>query len=163
MNNLPIGTLITPNGLLSGLWAMPRPTTHRWGSGAVLSRIEEIWGCDIIFGKTDQVSGITVDKNPGVNPTFVADWVDMSFAGDDEYGVGYWDPPYLGYIGPEGDVHYSRLEPCLREICRILSDKLFILSPLIYPCPKGWKRIAVIAITFGPNKIIRCLQGFQKQ
>jgi hypothetical protein len=54
------------------------------------------------------------------------------------------------------------MSKCLKEICRITSKRLYILSPLLYPCPKGWERHSIIAITYGPNKIIRALQGFNK-
>lgn len=116
----------------------------------------------IIFGKQDQVEGLTVDINPSNNPTVVADWSSLPFR-DGMLERGYWDPPYLGYIGADSDVHYKRMDDCYREICRILSRRLFILSPLVYPAPKGWHRIAVIAVTMGPNKVIRCLQGFEKK
>ena len=153
---------MTPNGLYSGLWALPRPLTSHWGSGELLSRIESIWGkCDIIFGKQDQVDGFTVDIDPAVNPSVVANWEDMPFA-DGEFSSGYWDPPYLGYIGENGDVHYSRLQKSFDEICRVIKEKIFVFSPLVYPCPDGFKREAVIAITMGPNKIIRCLQCFTR-
>ena len=159
---MPTGTIRTPNGLLSGLWALPRPLTKHWGSGQIMKRISDLWNKpDLVLGKQDQVDGFTVDHDENTNPSIVAKWEDMPFS-DKKFSVAYWDPPYLGYVGKDGDVHYNRLDPCLREICRVTKDKLFILSPLIYPCPKGWHRIAVIAITMGPNKIIRSLQGFQR-
>ena len=159
---LPIGTVITPNGLYSGLWALPRPTTKHWGSGLIQERIEGVWGpCDIVFGKQDNSSGFTVDVDASVSPSLVADWSSMPLL-DGQFNQGYWDPPYLGRVGKDGDVHYNRMDGCLREIVRVVSRRILILSPLIYPCPKGWKREAVIAITMGPNKIIRCLQAFIK-
>ncbi len=79
------------------------------------------------------------------------------------FSQGYWDPPYLGRVGEDGDVHYSRLDASLREICRVLSRRLLILSPLIYPSPDGFRRSAVIAVTMGPNKVIRCLQAFDRE
>lgn len=160
MTILPIGTITTPNNLLSGLWALPRPTTHHWGSGLVIDRIEKVWGKpDICFGKQDQVNGFTVDLSIEVSPSITANWNALPFC-DNSFRFGYWDPPYLGRIGNDGDVHYKRLDDCLSEMCRILSNRIVILSPLIYPCPKKWKRDAVIAITMGPNKVIRCLQSF---
>jgi hypothetical protein len=159
---LPIGTITTPNNLLSGLWALPRPTTHHWGSGLVLDRITQVWGYpDICFGKQDHVCGFTVDSNIDVSPSVVSDWGALPF-GDNSFKFGYWDPPYLGHIGQDGDVHYKRLDNCLQEMCRVLQERIVILSPLVYPCPKGWKRDGVIAITMGPNKVIRCLQSFIK-
>ncbi len=160
--SLPLGSLLTPNGIVSGLWALPRPLTRHWGSGLILKRIEEVWGpVSINFGKQDQVTGFSVDSDPRVTPNVVADWCALPFV-DKSFGSGYWDPPYLGHIGKDKDVHYSRLEPCYREIQRVIAHRLFILSPLVYPRPKGFKRIAGIAITMGPNKIIRSLQGFER-
>jgi hypothetical protein len=156
------GTFRTPNGVVTGIWALPRAWTRHWGSGDVLPNIRRIWGkVDISFGKRDQVDGLTVDNDPIVKPSIVADWRHLPFR-DGQFGIGYWDPPYLGHIGSDGDVHYNRLDPCLHEICRVVNT-LFILSPLIYPCPKGFRRAAVIAITMGSDKIIRSLQGFTRQ
>lgn len=162
---LPIGTIKTPNGLLSGLWALPRPLTKKWGSGALVERIKQTWGPpDIVFGKQDQVSGpwVTVDKDSKVKPTIVADWCALPFK-DKSFKFSYWDPPYLGYVGKDGDVHYNRMDNCLREICRVSSERIVILSPLIYPCPENWKRDAVISCTYGPNKIIRAVQSFVRK
>ena len=157
--DLPIGTIITPNGLYSGLWALPRPLTSHWGSGDILKRIGRVWGLpSVTFGKQDQVNGMTIDCDLTQSPTVCADWNSLPFVSG-AFDSGYWDPPYLGKIGKDGDVHYNRLDGCLREIARVCR-MIFILSPLIYPAPKGFKRNAVIAITFGPNKIIRSLQGF---
>lgn len=156
----PFGTFRTPNRLLAGLWAIERPKTRHWGSGIIQARIEKLWGtCSVIFGKQDQVEGFTIDNDELAKPTVVADWAALPFR-DGTFVSGYWDPPYLGFIGKNGDVHYNRLDSCFKEMCRVLQCRITILSPLVYPCPTGWKRDAIIGITFGPNKIIRCLQGF---
>lgn len=153
---------LTPNNIYNGLWALPRPLTSHWGSGMVLKKIENLWGkCDVIFGKQDQVDGLTIDIDPATNPSIVANWENLPFS-DNHFSIVYWDPPYLGYIGEDGDVHYSRLQKSFDEICRVIAERIFILSPLIYPCPLGFKREAVIAITMGPNKIIRSLQCFTR-
>lgn len=157
----PFGTFRTPNGFLSGLWALPRPLTRHWGQGEeLMQRIAATLGePDIIFGKQDTSHGFTVDMDPATEPSVIADWSAMPFE-DQQFRFGYWDPPYLGRIGEDGDVHYDRMDACLREICRVLEQRLVILSPLIYPCPKGWVREAVIAATMGPNKVIRAVQSF---
>lgn len=157
----PFGTFRTPNGFLSGLWALPRPLTRHWGQGEeLMQRIGAMWGQpDIIFGKQDTVEGLTVDADASASPTVVADWSALPFR-DRAFRFGYWDPPYLGHIGENGDVHYDRMDACLREMCRVVDERLIILSPLIYPCPKGWRREAVIAATMGPNKVIRAVQAF---
>ena len=161
MRNPPLGTLVTGSGFLAGLWTLPRPLTRHWGQGQeLMDRLHKMWGpVDVNFGKQDQVDGFTVDSDPATSPSVVADWSDMPF-GDEQFRSGYWDPPYLGSIGPDGDVHYNRMDDCYREIVRVLHHRLIILSPLIYPCPKGWRREAIIATTMGPNKIIRAVQSF---
>ena len=160
---LPLGTLVTPNGLYAGLWALPRPMTKHWGSGAVPSRIESVWGkIDIVFGMQDQVDDyFTVDCDAAVQPALVANWNNMPFM-DKQFGMGYWDPPYLAYIDDEMGAHYRLLFPELREILRVCSQRLFILHPMVYPTPKGWRRICMIAITMGPRKIVRMVQGFER-
>lgn len=160
----PFGTFITPTGKVSGFWALPRPLTSHWGQGEeLMQRIGALWGePDVIFGKQDQVSGLTVDMDPATEPSVVADWSALPFA-DRSLSFGYWDPPYLGSIGEAGDVHYDRMDPCLREICRVLDRRLVVLSPLVYPCPKGWTREGVIAVTYGPNKVIRAVQPFVRR
>lgn len=157
----PYGTFTTPTGKVSGFWALPRPLTSHWGQGEeLMERIAALWGePDIIFGKQDQVTGLTVDADPATSPSVVADWAALPFA-DRSYQFGYWDPPYLGSVGEDGDVHYDRMDPCLREICRVLERRMVILSPLVYPCPPGWDREAVVAVTYGPNKVIRAVQSF---
>ena len=161
---LPIGTITTPNGLFSGLWALPRPLTKHWGSGAIMERIKQVWGaCDAIFGKQDQVQcRVTIDNDIKVKPTVVAEWSSLPFK-DKVFSQSYWDPVYFSRIGKDKVVKFQRQDNCLREICRVTSKRLLILHPLIYPCPKGWRREAVIAITFGPNKMIRCLQSFVRK
>lgn len=159
----PYGTFTTPTGKVAGFWALPRPLTSHWGQGEeLLERISDTWGVpDITFGKQDQVVGFTVDNDPTTDPTVVADWAALPF-GDESFGYGYWDPPYLGRIGEDGDVHYDRLDGCLREMCRVLHTRLVILSPLIYPCPRGWVREGIVAVTYGPNKVIRAVQSFRR-
>lgn len=159
--DMPYGTVWTPNGLLSGLWALPRPLTSHWGQGQeLMQRMEKLWGrFDVVFGKQDTVSGLTVDSDPASGASVIADWAALPFA-DHSLRQGYWDPPYLGHVGDDGDVHYDRMDACLREMTRVCDVRLVILSPLVYPCPKRWKREAVIATTMGPNKVIRAVQSF---
>ena len=154
---------VTARGIYGGLWALPRPLTSHWGQGReLIERLERIFGhVEVAFGKQDQIAGFTVDRDESVAPSVVADWSAMPFR-DEAFGHGYWDPPYLGRVGERGDVHYNRLDGCLREIGRVLSWRLSILAPLIYPCPQGWTRRAVIGVTYGPNKVIRALQVFDR-
>lgn len=138
----------TPNGLYYDLWALPRPMTRTWGSGSLFKRLCENFGdVDMAFGKTDGIpEGVQyADLENGI------DWKDLPYQSN-SFNFGYWDPPYDKMYKPEG-VEIWRT-------CR----QLAILHPKIYPT--SWfadaKRIAMIAITMGPLKDIRCLQIFRK-
>jgi len=129
-------------------WACPRPLTSGWGSGQIFERIEAMLGRpDVAFGKTDGIpDGIfAVDKNNGY------EWADLPF-GDNKFEFGYWDPPYDKLYKSEG-----------MEIWRTV-QRLAILHTFIWP--RSWlvsaEREAMIAVTMGPMKQIRCLQVFRK-
>jgi hypothetical protein len=130
-------------------WACQRPLTKKWGSGQVFSRIEkEIGKIDVAFGKTDNIpDGVkAIDLNTGYN------WNKLPFK-DNEFEFGYWDPPYDKMYKHEG-----------MEIWRCCK-RLAILHTYIFP--RAWlkdaKREAMIAVTMGPLKQIRCLQVFKKE
>lgn len=165
---LPYNCFYTPNGVVNGLWATDRPRTGHWGSGQVLDRLIALgdilhWSTpDIIFGKQDQVTGFTIDNDPAVRPSVVADWAALPFA-DAAFTYGFWDPPYLSTTDKNAMIHYNLLLPCLREICRVVASRIAILHPMIYACPDGWRRSAVIAVTMGPMKVTRALQIFHRQ
>lgn len=129
-------------------WACQRPLTKHWGSGQVFNRIEQHFGKLVVaFGKTDGIpdSCLAVDKNTGY------DWISLPFK-DSEFAFGYWDPPYDHLYKKEG-----------QEIWRVCR-RLAILHTHMWP--RAWledaEREALVAITFGPMKRIRCLQVFKK-
>jgi len=129
-------------------WACQRPLTKKWGSGQVFNRIEkEIGKIDVAFGKTDNIPDEVkaIDLNTGYN------WNKLPFW-DNEFEFGYWDPPYDKMYKHEGI-----------EIWRCCK-RLAILHTYIFP--RAWlkdaKREAMIAVTMGPLKQIRCLQVFRK-
>jgi len=101
----------------------------------------------VAFGKTDGIpEGIlAVDRNTGY------DWPHLPFT-DNQFSFGYWDPPYDKLYKKEG-----------QEIWRVC-QRLAILHTFIWP--RAWlidgSREAMVAITFGPMKQIRCLQVFNK-
>lgn len=135
-------------------WACQRPLTKSWGSGQVFNRIMmHFERPDIVFGKTDGIPNyvMTVDKNEEVDPTFNCDWKKLPFK-TNQFEFGYWDPPYDKLYKNEG-----------KEIWRVCK-KLAILHTLIFPISwlKDAKRVAMIAVTMGPMKRIRCLQVFEK-
>jgi len=129
-------------------WACQRPLTHKWGSGQVFERIAKRFGePDVAFGKTDGIPGNVayVDLENGF------DWLSLPF-GDNLFEFGYWDPPYDKLYKREG-----------QEIWRCV-NRLAILHTYIWP--RAWLagaiREAMVAVTFGPMKQIRCLQVFRK-
>jgi len=136
------------NNIKYGFWACQRPLTHKWGSGQIFDRISKFMGKpDVAFGKTDNIPDdvFYVDKSNNY------DWIKLPFK-DNEFNFGYWDPPYDHLYKKEG-----------KEIWRCCK-KLAILHTYIFP--RTWLRnsirLAMIAITFGPMKQIRCLQIFEK-
>ena len=136
------------SNIIFDFWACQRPLTKKWGSGQVFSRIEKKLGKpDSAFGKTDGIpDGITaIDHNTGY------EWRNLPFE-DNHFEFGYWDPPYDKLYRPEG-----------MEIWRTVK-RIAILHTHIWP--RAWLkdsiREAMIAITFGPMKVIRCLQVFRK-
>lgn len=129
-------------------WACRRPLTSHWGSGDVFERIVANIGVpDAAFGKTDGIpEGITaIDRNTGY------EWSSLPFE-DNHFTFGYWDPPYDKLYKQEG-----------KEIWRVCK-RLAILHTYIWP--RAWlkksEREAMVAITMGPQKQIRCLQVFKK-
>jgi hypothetical protein len=138
----------TKSGIIFDFWACQRPLTHKWGSGQVFARIVNRFGTpDVAFGKTDNIpEGVFyIDKSNGY------DWNKLSFE-DNHFNFGYWDPPYDKMYKHEGI-----------EIWRVCKQ-LAILHTYIFPHAwlKDSERIAMIAITLGPLKQIRCLQIFRK-
>ena len=86
-----------------------------------------------------------------LKPIRLREWRNLPFE-DNHFEFGYWDPPYDKLYKPEG-----------MEIWRTVK-RIAILHTHIWP--RAWLkdsiREAMIAITFGPMKVIRCLQVFRK-
>jgi len=134
--------------IIFDFWACQRPLTHKWGSGQVFDRLsKQLGNPDIAFGKTDGIPDdvFAVDKLGGY------EWAKLPFR-DNQFIFGYWDPPYDKLYKQEG-----------QEIWRTC-QRLAILHTYIWP--RSWligaTREAMIAVTFGPMKQIRCLQVFRK-
>ena len=123
--------------------------TRKWGSGNVWSRIcKSPFGIpDIVFGKTDGIPEdvLAIDRNINF------EWKCMPFHRN-EFVFGYWDPPY--------DKLYKKEAQEIWRVCK----KLAILHPSVYPTSwfEGAIRVGMIPVTFGPLKVIRCLQVFEK-
>jgi len=135
--------------IIFDFWACQRPLTKHWGSGQVFNRIVENFGTlDVAFGKTDNIPDdvFYVDKSNGY------EWKSLPFK-DNHFKFAFWDPMYDHLYKKEG-----------MEIWRCC-QKLAILHTYIWP--RAWLkdsiREAMVAITFGPMKQIRCLQIFSKK
>jgi len=140
--------VFTESGVGQAFWACQRPLTRGWGSGEIFDRIEKTFGHpDVAFGKTDGIpdSVLAVDHNTGY------EWACLPFS-NNHFELGYWDPPYDKLYKKEG-----------QEIWRTCK-RLAILHTHVWPISwlKDAKREAIIAVTMGPMKQIRCLQVFQK-
>ncbi len=142
------GILLENEEIKFGYWALPRPLTSGWGSGKVWQRLcQEFAVPDVAFGIRDNIPS----KIIGVDLTTGFDWNKLPFE-NNQFIFGYWDPPYDHLYKNEG------IE--IWRTCR----RLAILHTHIWP--RAWlkkaKRQAMIAITMGPMKQIRCLQIFEK-
>lgn len=138
--------------MFTDLWATPRPRTAKWGCGELIAQVEAKFGeFDAFFGKTDGLPdhGISVDINQDGQPTVVADWRNLPFA-DGKFNFAFWDPPYDKLYRPE-----------LREIARVCK-RLALLHEYVQPLIHGWEGEAVLGITMGPNRRIRCLQIWKR-
>ncbi len=136
------------NNIMYGFWATQRPLTKGWGSGQVFERLSVVFARpDVAFGKADNIPSdvFSVDKTNGY------EWKALPFA-NDQFEFGYWDPPYDHLYKKEG-----------QEIWRTCK-RLAVLHT--YMWPRAWlkdaSRDALIAVTMGPLKQIRCLQVFTK-
>lgn len=132
-------------------WPCRRPLTATWGSDTVWKKICASFGQpDAAFGKTDGIPDdmyvTAIDRENGY------EWARLPFA-DSRFMFGYWDPPYDRLYKREG-----------QEIWRTVR-RLAILHTHIWP--RAWlmgaTREAMVAITMGPLKQIRCLQVFGKR
>lgn len=135
--------------IIFDFWACQRPLTKRWGSGQVFNRIVKDFGTpDVAFGKTDNIP----DEIFYVDKSNRYDWKSLPFT-TGQFKFGYWDPFYDHLYKKEG-----------MEIWRCCK-RLAILHTYIWP--RAWLkdsiREAMVAITFGPMKQIRCLQIFSKK
>lgn len=112
--------------------------------------------------------GDTIDINPDVNSTYVADCCGRLPIADGVYDVVIADPPYdsqditysdklykTGLVKP-----YSFVNEAVR-VCKV-GGFICILHQLVYKTLKGTERYAVIPITTGPNQRIRVLNIFKK-
>ena len=112
--------------------------------------------------------GDTVDIKPEVNPTYVADCRKELPIESDRYDVVIADPPYDSQNVTYSDKLYQTevVKPYsfVKEAVRVLKvgGYLCILHQLVYKCPDGVERYAVIPITTGPNQRIRVLNIFRK-
>jgi hypothetical protein len=144
-----LGGIRVKSAIKFDFWACQRPLTHRWGSGQVFVRITKQLGPpDVAFGKTDGIPDdvLAVDKELNY------DWIDLPYP-NNHFNFGYWDPPYDHLYKKEGI-----------EIWRTCK-RLAILHTHIWPRAwlKGSIREAMIAVTMGSMKQIRCLQVFRKE
>jgi len=138
--------------VFTDLWATPRPRTRRWGCGELIKQLETRFGkFDAFFGKTDgiPINAFSVDINPSTKPSLVCDWKNLPFP-DNHFGFVFWDPPYDKLYRQE-----------LKEIARV-SRRIALLHEFVQPLLPGFKREAVLGITMGPNRRIRCLQIWRK-
>lgn len=158
-------------GVFFDFWATQRALTKSWGSGQIFERVTATFGKpDAVFGATDNVplDGIAViDRSTG------HEWKSLGFP-PNQFAFGYWDPPYTERESPveEGErwvggrpKMFKREGMEIWRVCR----RLAILHTHVWPrawlekaSPEPVVREAMVAVTMGPLKQIRCLQVFRK-
>jgi len=167
-------------GVFTTQWACGRPMSKYKGAYPVglMNRLANLINFD---GKLilDLFSGTmeknenhhTLDLDPTLNPTYVADTTKILPIEDYTYDVVRADPPYnVEKNGKNYSKELYGVKPVkpysfVKEAVRILKPGgyLCILHHLVYIKPKRTIRKAVIGITSGPNMRIRTLNIFKKE
>ena len=167
------------SGVYTGFWACMRPRgpyTGLWPEG-LLERVWQLIGRPkTIFQSFAGLSkvGVGCDWNRNVRPDIVADSQHLPVK-PNSFDCVLMDPPYSEtYVQ-----HYSRLDQRIKatkppfsfykamaEAARVVKPggHLIILHTLIplHPNRQDFRRVAVIGVSTGPNKRIRCLSIFQR-
>jgi len=150
------------------VWALPRATgkyAQRF-PGLLLERIKERigWEEPVLFVCSGLVKeGMSVDMNPAVRPTVLADACHLPFA-DSLFGIVICDPPYDESRAAYWGYPYPRPNIMAREAARVTRPEglLIVLHWLVLITPPEMERVAVVAVTNGPNMRIRALNAFRK-
>jgi len=114
------------------------------------------WGKDRLWlfsGSHRDEGGITVDINPAVNPSHVADCSDLSFLKSESFDFIMADPPYSELEAKElYDLPYFNMVKTLNEMARVCKPGghvLFLhrLIPAIHPALSDeFKRLKIVGV-----------------
>jgi len=140
----------------------------------------------------DDPKAVTVDINPSHHPTYVADWNHLPFK-DEQFDFSFWDPPYdkrydkglreiarvtkrrLAILHQIVYPEYPMLSDWrkyaiigiipVNEGSNIFDEMLLRIGSLLFldDVLRGWKQIADMFVTTGPNMRARVLQVYDRE
>jgi len=167
------------SGIWYGIWNLPRPTKKYTGvyPPGLIERVFDLIGKPKTilepFGGISKL-GTSIDWNRNVKPHIIADAQYLPIR-DQSFDSVFLDPPYSEqYVQhySELDQRIKRTKPkysfykALKEACRAVKEGGYIvlLHTLIpkHPDRNNFRRVAMIGVSTGPNKRIRCLSIYRK-
>jgi len=163
---------VGPSGIITDLWALKRGFFKYHGSYPenFIKRIRDnfigdeqiLHVCGGIFPKNPP-KDLTLDINPELKPSFVADALNMPFKSCSFENV-VLDPDYDENEAKSHGYPYLPPQKVLAESVRVckVGGLIVMLHWLAMIKPKNCARIAVIGITTGANQRIRCCSIFRK-
>lgn len=159
-------------GIVTDLWATKRAYAKYHGSypEGFIERLRANWigeeqilhVCGGIY-PANPPRDVTLDINPELKPTYVANALEMPFENSYFENVVV-DPDYDEQEAAQRGYEYlppqKLLAECVR-VCRV-GGIIAMLHWLAMIKPENCKRIAIIGITTGANQRIRCCSVFRK-
>lgn len=161
------------------IWALGPPNANYPGAfpRGIINKIKKKWwGKDRLWlfsGSFRDGGGITVDINPDVNPTHVADCSDLSFLESDTFDFVMADPPYSEAEARElYDLPYFNMIKTLNEMARICKPSGYVLFfhrlvPAMHPTfSNEFRRLRIVGVVgvycIGGLSNIRALTVWRK-
>lgn len=158
-------------------WSLHLPRkTYREGRGyygtypeGFVKKVKElgIWGDKVIepFGGESDNDTITIDINPDLNPDHVGDCREVLKKFYDNFAdLILCDPPYDSQATEKYSCPPISIYEIYDDLVRVCKPGGFIGILHTKPPrkPKGTKLHALVAISMGPDRFMRCFQVFQK-
>ncbi len=163
---------VGPTGIVTDLWATKRAYNKYHGSYPenFIERIRANWigeeqilhVCGGIY-PANPPQDVTLDINPDLKPTYVANALNMPFPNSSFENV-VLDPDYDEQEASQRGYSYLPPQIVLAESVRVCKAGgiIVMLHWLAMIKPKNCERVAIIGITTGANQRIRCCSIFRK-
>lgn len=165
--------------MIRQFWSLHLPRkTYREGRAyygtypeGFIKKVKElgVWGDVVIepFGGESDNGTITIDTNPDKNPTYVGDCREVmpKRFPDNHADLILCDPPYDGVAFEKYGCPPISIYDIYPEVVRICKPDKFIGVLHTKPPrkPKGTSLYALVAISLGPDRQMRCFQVFKKE